>query len=285
MDRRKWTGNRICVFAVEPTTKIPIIECFDFETNEKGIILMVKKETLNHFENTEFIKILQKDIPVLTAQIQNLYAELDRKFHLNAAKVPITFGYEQDSLGSYTRAGNGEEEHFHFSLLFAGYAVEHPLSKEDRLDLFKHEYAHYMQYNMEIPKQYDWQPGIHGSAWKYCCSLIGAAPTPYYKAGEALLKHDYDKVLKNPIHDKTIPIRDTYRRERQYQDSKNSVVQYQIGEKIKHPKFGEGSIENIEQMSGSVRLHIRFKEELKVIDQKWLLRTKYQRGGNNLSHQ
>ena len=63
---------------------------------------MVKKETMNHFENTEFIKILQKDIPVLTAQIQNLYAELDRKFHLNAAKVPITFGYEQDSLGSYT---------------------------------------------------------------------------------------------------------------------------------------------------------------------------------------
>ena len=40
-----------------------------------------------------------------------------------------------------------------------------------------------------------WQPGIHGSAWKYCCSLIGAAPTPYYKAGEGLIKHDYDKVL------------------------------------------------------------------------------------------
>ena len=54
------------------------------------------------------------------------------------------------------------------------------------------------------------QAGTHGSAWKYCCSLIGAAPAPYYKAGEALMNHDYDKVLKNRIHDKSVPVRDTY---------------------------------------------------------------------------
>ena len=55
-----------------------------------------------------------------------------------------------------------------------------PLKKEDRLDLYKHEYAHYMQYNFHIPSEYQWQHGTHGSAWKYCCSLVGAAPTPYY---------------------------------------------------------------------------------------------------------
>lgn len=234
---------------------------------------------MNQYDNMELRKLLEKEIPILTAQISKLYGELDRKFHLNAAKVPITFGWDKDLLGSYTRAGNGEKEHFHFSLFFVGYAVEKPLSKEDRMDLYKHEYAHYMQYNMEIPKQYDWQPGIHGSAWKYCCSLVGAAPTPYYRAGEALLKQDYDKVLKNPIHDKTIPIRDTYRREREYQESKNSVVQYQVGETVSHPKFGEGSVEDIQQLSGSVRLHIRFKDDLKIIDQKWLLRTKYHKKG------
>lgn len=220
---------------------------------------------------------LQREIPILTAQIQALYAELDKKFHLNGASIPITFGFDKDLLGSYTQAGNGKKEHFHFSLYFVGYSVEHPLSKEDRLDLYKHEYAHYMQYNYAIPKQYEWQPGIHGSAWKYCCSLVGAAPTPYYKAGEALLKHNYDKVLKNPIHDKTVSLRDNYRRERKYQESKNSIIQYEIGEIVNHPKFGEGCIENIEQLSGSVRLHIRFGEEVKVIDQKWLLRTKYQK--------
>ena len=232
---------------------------------------------MNQLNNPELMSALQKEIPILTAQIQALYAELDKKFHLNGASIPITFGFDKDLLGSYTQAGNGKKEHFHFSLYFVGYSVEHPLSKEDRMDLYKHEYAHYMQYNYEIPKQYEWQPGIHGSAWKYCCSLIGAAPTPYYKAGEALLNHDYEKALKNPIHDKTIPLRDTYRRERKYQKSKNSVVQYQVGEVINHPKFGEGCIESIEQLSGSVRLHIRFVEEVKVIDQKWLLKTKYQK--------
>lgn len=84
------------------------------------------------------------------------------------------------------------------------------------MDLYKHEYAHYMRYNMPIPKQYQWQPGIHGSAWKYCCSLVGAAPTPYYKAGEALMNHNYEKTLRQPIHDKTVTIRDQHRREQEY---------------------------------------------------------------------
>ncbi len=225
-----------------------------------------------NLDEQELIRLLQKDIPVLTAQIRNLYAELDRKFHLNAAKIPITFGLDKDVLGSYTRAGDGEEEHFHFSLLFVGYAVANPLSKEDRMDLYKHEYAHYMQQNMDIPKQYQWQPGLHGSAWKYCCSLVGAAPTPYYRAGEALLQHDYDKALKNPIHDKTVPIRDVYRREQKYQNDKNRIVKFQTGDVIQHPKFGAGTIEEIQQMEGSVRLYVRFGEERKMIDQKWLLK-------------
>ena len=100
----------------------------------------------------ELMRRLQKDIPILTAQIRALYTELDKKFHLRGAKVPITFGYDTDLLGSYTQSGIDSEEHFHFSLLFAGYGVEKPLSKEDRLDLYKHEYAHYMRVNMKIPK-------------------------------------------------------------------------------------------------------------------------------------
>ena len=104
---------------------------------------------------------LQKEIPILTALIKNLYGELDKKFHLNGAKVPVTFGFDTDSLGSYTRRSAHEKEHFHFSLLFIAYGVKNPLSKEDRIDLFKHEYAHYMQYNMQIPEQYKWQTGTH----------------------------------------------------------------------------------------------------------------------------
>ena len=161
-----------------------------------------------------------------------------------------------------------------FPFWFIGYAVKKPLSKEDRLDLYKHEYAHYMQYNMKIPAQYNWQAGKHGSAWKYCCSLVGAAPTPYYRIGESLLKHDYDKALKNPIHDKTVPIRDTYRREQAYKSAKHSEIKFQVNDVVTHPKFGEGTVEEIVQLSNSVRLHIRFADdEVKKIDQKWLLRS------------
>ena len=35
--------------------------------------------------------ILEKETPILTAQIRALYRELDKKFHLQGAKVPITF--------------------------------------------------------------------------------------------------------------------------------------------------------------------------------------------------
>ena len=197
---------------------------------------------------------LQKEIPILRALIQNLYEELDRKLHLNGAKVPITFGYDTDTLGSYTRRSAHEKEHFHFSLLFIAYGVKNPLSKEDRIDLFKHEYAHYMQYNMQIPEKYKWQAGTHGSAWKYCCSLIGAAPTPYYKS---------------------VPVRDTYQQLKTAQKKKDEVVQYKLGDAVTHPKFGHGIVEKINQRSGGVHLHIRFDGEVKCIDQKWLSRKKY----------
>ena len=187
-------------------------------------------------------KLLDNETTIHEAQIRALFQTLDRKFGLRGASVPIRFGYDEAVLGSYTPASAHEKEGFYFSLLFIGYAVKKPLSKEDRLDLYKHEYAHYMQYNMKIPAQYNWQAGKHGSAWKYCCSLVGAAPTPYYRIGESLLKHDYDK--------------------------------FQVNDVVTHPKFGEGTVEEVVQLSNSVRLHIRFADdEVKKIDQKWLLRS------------
>ena len=50
-----------------------------------------------------------------------------------------------------------------------------------------------------------------------------------------------------------------------------------VGEYVDHPKYGKGKVEQIQQNQDSIRLHIRFKEELKIIDQGWLLRTKYQK--------
>lgn len=229
---------------------------------------------MNHLNYSTYN--LEKDIPILKAHILSLYKELDKKFHLHGADLPICFDYSEETLGSYTRKSENEQEHFRFSLLFIGYGIPNPISKEDRLDLFKHEYAHYMHANMSIPAEYNWQSGTHGSAWKYCCSLIGAAPTPYYKIGEGLLQHDYSSIKKKSLKDNTISIHDNYTREQEYQRNKNRQIQYTIGDEIIHPKFGRGIIENIEQLDGSVRLHIKFGDSIKKIDQKWLLKTNYQ---------
>ena len=92
------------------------------------------------------------------------------------------------------------------------------------------------------------------------------------------MKHDYEKAIQKPkLHDHTVPLRDNYRREQEYQKQKNSVAQYEAGENVVHPKFGEGTIEHVEKRDGSVHLHIRFGEELKKIDQKWFLKTKYRK--------
>ena len=65
-----------------------------------------------------------------------------------------------------------------------------------------------------------------------------------------------------------------YRSHYQNKNQKNSTVHYQVGENIKHPTFGDGTIEQIQQDNRSVKLHIRFKNETKIIDQSWLLKTK-----------
>ena len=91
------------------------------------------------------------------------------------------------------------------------------------------------------------------------------------------MNHNYEKTLRNPIHDKTVTIRDQHRREQEYRRTQNVIIKYEKGESVDHPKFGEGIIEKIEQQACSVSLHIRFGEEMKVIDQKWLLQTKYKK--------
>jgi hypothetical protein len=225
----------------------------------------------------ELIRQLENEIPTLTLEIRALYQKLDQKLNLKGALVPITFGFETETLGSYTPAGEGREEQFHFSLLFAGYMDAVKITREDRTDLFLHEYAHYMQYNMEIPKEHTWKPGKHGSAWKYCCSLIGAAPSEYYRFNKGREKHDYEKELRNPWSDPNAALRDIRRREREYQNSRNSTVRFSVGDVITHPDFGEGTVTDVTRLESSVRLTIQFADRIRKIDQKWLLRSAYKK--------
>lgn len=214
---------------------------------------------------------LQREIPHLAGEIHMLYMRLDRQFGLHGAEVPVTFGYETDVLGSYTSGGEGKQEHFHFSLLYIGYLDMRQIRKKDKIDLYKHEYAHYMAENMEIPDRYHWQGGKHGSAWKYCCSLIGAAPTAYFEENKSLQKHDYKRTLDNPWKNPNYSMLDSRRQQKEIKRDRDRQVRYQEGDAIRHPVFGEGTVEKVKQMEGDVRMTVRFSDGLHTISQKWLI--------------
>ena len=181
---------------------------------------MTKKDMLN---------LLHKEEPVLRAEITALYSVLDHKLGLHGADVPITFGMDEKALGSYLPPSFDNEEQFQFSLFFIGFCMNNQLSKADRVNLYKHEYAHYMTRHISIPEKYNWQPGVHGSAWKYCCSLIGAIPSDYYIENASIQKIDYDSVLERPSVDhKQVQMLDTYRTQKMYANMENAKVFYFI---------------------------------------------------------
>ncbi|SDI82473.1 hypothetical protein SAMN05421493_13018 [Pseudobutyrivibrio sp. 49] len=230
---------------------------------------MTKKDMLN---------LLHKEEPVLRAEITALYSVLDHKLGLHGADVPITFGMDEKALGSYLPPSYDNEEQFQFSLFFIGFCMNNQLTKADRVNLYKHEYAHYMTRHISIPEKYNWQPGVHGSAWKYCCSLIGAIPADYYIEDASIQKIDYDSVLERPSVDhKQVQMLDTYRTQKMYANMENAKIKYEVGDVVTHPKFGEGTVQEIEQQPASVRLHIAFGDEIKIIDQKWLVKTGYKK--------
>ena len=71
---------------------------YDREFSERN----TNGEIMDDRNYTDLYATLQKETTILTAQIRALYRELDRKFHLRGAQIPITFGFETDTLGSYT---------------------------------------------------------------------------------------------------------------------------------------------------------------------------------------
>lgn len=226
----------------------------------------------------DMLKMLHDEEPVLRAEITALYSVLDHKLGLRGAEVPITFGMDEKVLGSYLPPSYDDEEQFQFSLFFIGFCMNGQISKNDRINLYKHEYAHYMTRHINIPDRYNWQPGVHGSAWKYCCSLIGAIPADYYIEESSIEKIDYESVLERPSVDhKQVQLLDTYRTQRAIKNMENAKIKYEIGDTVTHPKFGEGTVQDIEKQPSSVRLHILFGDELKVIDQKWLVKTEYKK--------
>lgn len=171
------------------------------------------------------------------ADIRAELARLDALTGLSGAALPIRFGRARRTLGMFMPGVNGQEEGFRFSL----YYFDNPqFSRAEALDVIRHEYAHYM----------DWELNGacgHGKSWKRCCQKVGACPTRLYTEQFA---------------------RGARYLQRQEELSRNRNT-FRAGQKLAHPDFGVGVIQAV-SASGSTRLlTVRFDRAVKVLEAGW----------------
>ena len=138
---------------------------------------------------------------------------LDTITGLRGSELPIKFGYAKHTLGKFCYRDKGDME-FYFSNF---YFLDDKFPIEEKLDVIRHEYAHYYDYILNGSSS-------HGANWKKCCRIVGASPSRLFnqeRANSFLEKHETER-LKNIELDK-----------------------YCVDKIIKHPYFGLGTIKQI----------------------------------------
>lgn len=144
-------------------------------------------------------------------RIRRELERLDGITGLHGAELPMTFGNARFTLGQFS----GCPMEFRFS----NYWFQDPnWPVECALDVIRHEYAHYMDYEI-------YGNSSHGSTWKTCCCAVGAAPRRLYSEEQ----EEY------------------YRRRHQKEDEMNRKYDtYQVGDLLLHPRYEFGKICSIE---------------------------------------
>ena len=173
---------------------------------------------------------------------ENIRAELkklDKKTGLHGADIDIKFIEAYFTLG-YFSAKKDEKMLFGFSNKFF---QNDDFPYEMALDVIRHEYAHYMDY--ELYGGYG-----HSYTWKKCCSEVGANPFRLY-----------DERLSS-----------YYREKRKVQKKLDTIFeQYTEGEVIQHPVFGKGVISGVTGDGSSKILTVNFeKAGVKKLGVKWV---------------
>ena len=164
------------------------------------------------------------------AAIRRELINLDRRTGLFGAKLSISFGNAQKTLGSFSSDGQ-----FRFSNRFF---QDPEWPQEAALDVIRHEYAHYMDYML------NGRCG-HGRTWKECCRAVGARPARLYNQGWANYHRNRRKALKRQAA---------------------LLAGYRPGDRIEHPRFGAGVIVEIEGDAVNRRAKVCFDG----VDVKWL---------------
>ena len=158
--------------------------------------------------------------------IREEIVKLDKKTGLKGAELPIHFMNARSTLGMYCAEGGGM---FKFSSIY----FDNPRwPDEAALDVIRHEYAHYMDH-----KRYG-NLG-HGHTWKICCGIVGARSIRCYNS-----KHTQSVIRKNSSEETL----------------SKKLDDYSLGDRILHPVYGLGVIEQIEGEALKRSAVVRFGE-------------------------
>lgn len=162
---------------------------------------------------------------------------LDAMTGLNGSAVTVRLYTQPEPLGLFTFI-----DPVRMTFGFSSARFEDPkFTKEEALDVIRHEYAHYMEYALYG------ESTDHGKNWKSCCRRIGARPENFYTKEWA----DYARGKQKRLQERT------------------RTDGLAAGRKIVHPSFGEGMIEEIRRLKTASLLTIRFADCTKTLDAEW----------------
>jgi len=142
--------------------------------------------------------------------IRDELRRLDGITGLHGAELPIKFGIARSYLGRFSYR---DPEHPEF--YFSNYYFRDPnLPTEEKLNVIRHEYAHYMDFMRTGSSS-------HKSSWRKCCDEIGAYAVRCFS-----YKHADTIAAIN----------------RKNQQANEKYEKYSVGRTIVHPFFGKGEI-------------------------------------------
>ncbi len=135
-------------------------------------------------------------------------ARLDGLTGLHGASLPISFGKARQTLGVFIIAEDG------LRFRFSSWWFQNPSWPEEcALDVIRHEYAHYMNWERYGNRG-------HGPTWKTCCIAVGASPARLYQR----------------------ELEDYYRSRRSQEEE---FGRYRAGDLVLHPRFGMGTVQRL----------------------------------------
>lgn len=172
-------------------------------------------------------------------RVREVIRELDKRTGLTGAALPISFNNAKCTLGQFYF-----DENKISGFKFSNWYYQDPNWPEEvAIATIKHEYAHYMDY--EIYGNIG-----HGMTWKACCGKIGVAAVRLYHDSEA----------------------EYYRHKHQVERDKSAKLDgYVSGMHIKHPKYGEGIIKEVLGKGTSRQVTVEFSaNSVKTLSLEWI---------------